>query len=62
MENETPQLSRKARERLYKRQEIVNAAREVFASRGFTAATLDEIAERVRAMGVRPGVTTAAGT
>lgn len=46
MENETPQLSRKARERLYKRQEIVNAAREVFASRGFTSATLDEIAER----------------
>ncbi|MFA6234551.1 MAG: TetR/AcrR family transcriptional regulator [Bacteroidota bacterium] len=43
---QTSQLSRKERERIYKRQEIINAAREVFAHRGFSAATLDEIAER----------------
>lgn len=43
---QTTQLSRKERERIYKRQEIINAAREVFAHRGFSAATLDEIAER----------------
>jgi len=42
----TIQLSRKERERRFKRQEIVCAAREVFAQRGFTAATLDEIAEK----------------
>lgn len=46
MENGTAQLSRKERERLYKRQEIITAARAVFASRGFAVATLDEIAER----------------
>lgn len=40
------QLSRKERERLFKRQEIVAAAREVFTARGFTAATLEEIAEK----------------
>ncbi|MDX9758361.1 MAG: TetR/AcrR family transcriptional regulator [Bacteroidota bacterium] len=46
MENGNTQLSRKERERLYKRQEIIVAARAVFAIRGFAAATLDEIAER----------------
>lgn len=46
MMEKTQELSRKERERLFRRQEIVNAAREVFALRGFTAATLDDIAER----------------
>jgi AcrR family transcriptional regulator len=46
MNTETLNLSRKERERHLKRQEIVNAARIVFARHGFTAATLDEIAER----------------
>ncbi len=46
MEQNTQQLSRKERERIFKRQEIVSAARDVFASRGFSAATIDEIAER----------------
>ncbi|MCB2205956.1 TetR/AcrR family transcriptional regulator [bacterium] len=46
MNDETQILSRKERERLFKRQEIVEAAREVFALRGFSAATLDEIADR----------------
>ncbi len=46
MNQETLKLSRKERERLFKRQEIVNAARIVFAARGFSAATLDEIADR----------------
>ena len=39
-------MSRKERERRFKRQEIINAAREVFAQRGFVSATLDEIADR----------------
>lgn len=38
-------LSRKERERQFKRNEIVSAARIVFARRGFANATLDEIAE-----------------
>jgi AcrR family transcriptional regulator len=46
MNNETQTPCRKERERQFKRQEIVDAAREVFALRGFTAATLDEIADR----------------
>ncbi len=46
MENNIQQLSRKERERLFKRQEIIQAARQVFTLRGFNAATLDEIAER----------------
>lgn len=46
MDTNGQQLSRKERERLFKRQEIVAAAREVFTARGFTAATLDEIAEK----------------
>ncbi len=37
---------RKERERLARRQEILRAAREVFAAKGLHAATLDEIAER----------------
>lgn len=39
-------ISRKERERLLRRSEIISAAREVFALRGFAEATLDEIAER----------------
>jgi AcrR family transcriptional regulator len=39
-------LDRKERERLAKRNEIMHAARAVFALRGYAAATLDEIAER----------------
>ena len=39
-------VSRKERERLLRRDEIISAAREVFALRGFAEATLDEIAER----------------
>ncbi len=39
-------VSRKERERLAKRQEILRAARRVFAERGLHAATLDEIAEK----------------
>lgn len=41
-----PPLQRKDRERLAKRNEIVDAARKVFAVKGFRNATLDEIAER----------------
>jgi len=39
-------LPRKERERLSKRQEILEAARKVFAEKGYEKATLDEIAER----------------
>lgn len=39
-------LLRKERERLAKRQEIVNAARQVFAQKGYDHATLDEIAAK----------------
>ena len=39
-------IPRKERERLAKRQEILKAAREVFAHKGLHAATLDEIAEK----------------
>lgn len=39
-------IPRKERERLAKRQEILKAAREVFAQKGLHAATLDEIAEK----------------
>ena len=35
-------LTRKERERLFRRQEIIVAAREVFAARGFNDSTLDE--------------------
>jgi AcrR family transcriptional regulator len=38
-------LPRKERERLARREEILNAARKVFSERGFEKATLDEIAE-----------------
>lgn len=38
--------TRKERERQAKRQEILKAAREVFAAKGLHAATLDEVAER----------------
>ncbi len=38
-------LSRKERERLARREEILTAARRVFSERGFERATLDEIAE-----------------
>jgi len=39
-------LIRKERERIAKRAEILVAARQVFAQRGYSHATLDEIAER----------------
>ncbi len=39
-------LTRKERERLLRRSEILAAAREVFALKGFAEATLDEIAEK----------------
>jgi len=39
-------LNRKERERRMRRDDIVSAAREVFALRGFSNATLDEIAEK----------------
>ncbi len=39
-------LTRKERERLTRRQDIITAAREVFAIRGYADATLDEIAAR----------------
>jgi AcrR family transcriptional regulator len=39
-------LMRKERERIAKREEIVVAARRVFAQRGYNQATLEEIAER----------------
>jgi len=42
----TERLTRKERERLQHRQEILAAARKVFALRGFKDATIDEIAER----------------
>jgi AcrR family transcriptional regulator len=42
--NEEP-LSRRERERIRHRQEIMDAAIRVFARRGFAAATLDEIAQ-----------------
>ncbi|MCF6268852.1 MAG: TetR/AcrR family transcriptional regulator [Melioribacteraceae bacterium] len=39
-------LTRKEREREFKRSEILNAAIQIFAMKGFKAATLDEIAEK----------------
>ena len=39
-------LSRRERERLMRRQEILEAAQAVFAEKGYTHATLDEIAQR----------------
>ena len=39
-------LSRRERERLMRRQEILQAARAVFAEKGYTNATVDEIAQR----------------
>jgi AcrR family transcriptional regulator len=40
------QLPRRERERLMRRQENIEAAREIFARKGFTDATLDDVAER----------------
>jgi AcrR family transcriptional regulator len=39
-------LSRRERERMARRQEILQAAKAVFAEKGYTNATLDEIAQR----------------
>jgi AcrR family transcriptional regulator len=44
--NTTGVASRKKRERQAKKQDILKAAREVFAQKGLHAATLDEIAEK----------------
>lgn len=46
MDIENQNLSRKERERLFKQQEIIHAARDVFAMRGFSSSTLEEIADR----------------
>ncbi|SHK20654.1 TetR/AcrR family transcriptional regulator [Rhodothermus profundi] len=43
---ESPSLSRKERERLMRRQAMLEAARAVFAEKGYVDATLDEIAQR----------------
>lgn len=43
--NGTGTLSRRERERLLRRQAILQAARTVFAEKGYTHATLDEIAQ-----------------
>lgn len=45
METKEQQLGRKERERQFKREEIVAAARLIFAKQGFNSATLDEIAD-----------------
>jgi len=39
-------LSRREREKLYKRSEILSAAQQVFAEKGYSQATLEEIAHR----------------
>lgn len=46
MHNEQESLTRRERERLVHRQEILDAAVTVFAEKGFFNATLDEIAQR----------------
>lgn len=43
---EAPTLSRRERERAVRRAAMLDAARAVFAEKGYEAATLDEIAER----------------
>lgn len=43
---EAPLLSRRERERLERRQAMLDAARAVFAEKGYEQATLDEVAER----------------
>ncbi len=42
----TTELSRKERERLRRREDILEAAKKVFAEKGFSGSTLDEIALR----------------
>lgn len=42
----TPPLSRRERERLMRRQAMLDAARAVFAEKGYMQATVDEIAQR----------------
>ena len=44
--NNTENLSRREREKAQHRQEILNAAIQVFAEKGFHSATLDEIAQK----------------
>lgn len=46
MENNGNALSRKERERQSRREEMLNAAKQVFAERGYAEATLNEIAQR----------------
>ncbi len=43
---DAPSLSRRDRERLARRRAILDAARAVFADKGYDQATLDEVAER----------------
>jgi AcrR family transcriptional regulator len=44
MENRNAKRSRRERERLARRREILEAARKVFAARGYEGSTLDEVA------------------
>jgi AcrR family transcriptional regulator len=46
MQTSDVQLSRREREKLYKRSEILRVAQEVFAEKGYAKATLEEIALR----------------
>jgi AcrR family transcriptional regulator len=46
IETSEPRLPRRERERLARRQEILDAARVVFARRGFNDAKLEDVAER----------------
>jgi len=46
MENLGNSLSRKERERLLRREAMLDAAKSVFAEKGYTKATLEEIAHR----------------
>lgn len=39
-------MNRRERERLFRKQEIIKAALEIFAKKGYKATTLDEIAEK----------------
>lgn len=42
----TPSLSRRERERLVRRTAMLDAAKDLFAEKGYASATLDEVAER----------------
>ncbi|MGB1376015.1 MAG: TetR/AcrR family transcriptional regulator, partial [Rhodothermales bacterium] len=46
MELQTDPLTRRERERLVRRHEMLRAAQEVFAEKGYNSATLEEVATR----------------